>query len=69
MSLSDSDTSSQDNIPATQVKSPLPPPTPTESHTRQQPSPKPAPRLPALNSNEWGFEEISLPAGPIDRKS
>ena len=66
MSLSDSDTSSQDNIPATQVKSP---PSSTESHTRKQPPPKPALGLPSLNSNEWGFEEVSLPPGPIDGKS
>ena len=68
MSLSDGDTS-EVAIPATQAKSPLPTPGPlsTGSHTRKQ-SPKSALGLPALNSNEWGFEEISLPPGPIDEK-
>ena len=65
MSLNDGDTT-QDIIPATQVKSP---PLPTESHTRKQPPPKSAFGLPALNSNEWGFEDISLPPGPTNGKS
>ena len=65
MSLSDRDTS-QDIIPATQGKSP---PSSTGSHTRKQRPPKSALGLPALSSNEWGFEEISLPPGPIDGKS
>ena len=68
MSLSDSDTS-QDNIPATQAKSPSPPPSSTGSHTRKQNPPKSAHGLPALGSNEWGFEEILLPPGPINGKS
>jgi programmed cell death 6-interacting protein len=61
MSLSDGD----NIIPATQAKSPLLPPSSTGSHTRKEPPPKSALGLPALGSNEWGFEEISLPPGPI----
>lgn len=68
MSLSDGDTV-QDIIPATQAKSPLPRPLSTGSHTRNQPPSKSTLGLPALDSNEWGFEEISLPPGPIDGKS
>ena len=67
MSLSDGDIVQGDNIPATQTKSPLP--SSTVSHTRKEPPPKSTHGLPALSSNEWGFEEISLPPGPIDRKS
>ena len=68
MSLNDSDTS-EDSIPATQEKSSSAPPSPTGCHTRKLPSPKSALGLPVLSSNEWGFEEISLPPGPIDEKS
>lgn len=66
MSLSDGDTSPKDIILATQAKSPS---MSTRSHTHKQPPPKSAFGLPALGSDEWGFEEISLPPGPIDRKS
>lgn len=66
MSLSDSDSSTKDIIPATQARSP---PMSTRSYTHDQPPPKSAFGLPALGSDEWGFEEISLPPGPIDRKS
>ena len=65
MSLSDGDASQDDIIPTTQAKSPSPPSS-TGSHTRKQPPLKSALGLPALSSNEWGFEEISLPPGPTD---
>jgi programmed cell death 6-interacting protein len=60
MSLNDGDTTSQDIIPATQAKSP-----PLATARKQ---PQSAFGLPALSSSEWGFEEISLPPGPIGGK-
>jgi programmed cell death 6-interacting protein len=69
MSLSDGETS-QDIIPSTPEKSPLSAAeSTTGTRTHKLPPPKSALGLPALNSNEWGFEEISLPPGPIDEKS
>ncbi|KAF8149996.1 BRO1-like domain-containing protein [Crassisporium funariophilum] len=42
-------------------------PTPTSGPARKQPLGKSSLGLPAINSSEWDFEEISLPPGPKDR--